>query len=69
LAPVSPKEAFDILNVPPEWMAKTCREHVHRLKPLEREFVDNMSRCRKPPTDLQFAWLTAICERLQEGAP
>jgi hypothetical protein len=58
----------DVISVPPGWqrMAKTCREHLDLLSEREVDFIINISRARRPPTDKQLEWLAAIFERLQE---
>jgi hypothetical protein len=59
----------DVLVPPPaEWqqIALVCRAHVHVLNDREGDFLDNIARLRKPPTDRQLDWLTAIYDRVQQ---
>jgi hypothetical protein len=61
----------DVLVDPPgEWqaMAHTCRRHAHLLNDRERDFLNNIARLRRQPTDRQLEWLTDIYERLQREA-
>jgi hypothetical protein len=60
----------DIIVAPPEWqrLALMCRAHAHMLSDHELNFLANISRLRKPPSDAQLAWLTAIYERLHQEA-
>jgi hypothetical protein len=63
----------DVIFCPPEswWdMATECAEQAHRLTERERDFVRNIARLRRPPTDKQLAWLQSIYDRLhgQEAA-
>ena len=62
--------AYVIVPPPAEWqhMALVCRAHAHVLKEREREFIDDMARLRKPPSDKQLAWLESLYARLQEHA-
>jgi len=58
----------DVIVPPPaEWqhMALVCRAHAHSLNDRERDFLANIGRLRKPPSDKQLDWLIAIYERLQ----
>jgi hypothetical protein len=57
----------DVIFCPPEswWtMADDCAKHAHRLNDRERDFIRNVARLRRPPTDKQLAWLQNIYERL-----
>ena len=62
----------DVLYSPPEawWqMADLCNRHPHALSAKERDFVANITRMRRPPTNRQLDWLVAIYARLRrEGA-
>jgi hypothetical protein len=61
----------DVLAAPPaewQWMAHACRAHAHVLSDRERDFLANIARLRKQPSDKQLEWLIAIYERLQQEA-
>jgi hypothetical protein len=57
----------DVITAPPEWqhMALVCRAHARLLSDKERDFLHNISRRRRQPTDRQLAWLEDIYERVQ----
>jgi hypothetical protein len=57
----------DVITAPPEWqhMAFVCRAHAHLLSANERDFIHNISRQRRQPTDRQLAWLEEIYSRVQ----
>jgi hypothetical protein len=58
----------DVILMPPaEWeaMAKLAREHAHLLTPRERDFITNVARLRRPPSDRQLRWLEDIYDRVQ----
>jgi hypothetical protein len=46
-------------------MALVCRAHARLLSDKERDFLHNISRRRRQPTDRQLAWLEDIYERVQ----
>jgi hypothetical protein len=48
-----------------EPMAHACREQADRLTPRERDFITNIAKLRRPPTDRQLKWLQGIFERLR----
>src|SRR5262249_22208276 len=50
-----------------EWqhMAIACRAHLHLLNARERDFLNNIARLRRPPSDKQIVWLESIYARLQ----
>ena len=57
----------DVIFCPPEswWdMATDCTRQAQRLNDRERDFIRNIARLRRPPTDKQLAWLQSIYERL-----
>jgi hypothetical protein len=56
-----------IVHPPAEWqhIALVCRDHAHLLSDRERDFLANIARLRRPPSDKQLDWLLAIYERLQ----
>jgi hypothetical protein len=59
----------DVLYCPPDsWlqMAADCRRHEGLLNERERDFLHNLSRLRRPPSDKQLAWLENIYARLHE---
>ncbi|MGA7455663.1 MAG: hypothetical protein WBW73_31995 [Rhodoplanes sp.] len=58
----------DVIFIAPEWtaMAEACRERAHLLTERECEFVANIARLRRMPSDKQLNWLITIYERLQE---
>ena len=58
----------DVIHVPPEWqaMAAFCRDRADELSNREYDFVANISRARRMPTDRQLDWLESIYERLRE---
>jgi hypothetical protein len=55
-----------IVTPPPEWqaMAKACKQHAHELSDRDRQFITNLSKLRRPPSDNQMAWLLDIFERV-----
>ena len=61
---------FDVIFIAPPWqaMAKVCREKAHELSAKEIDFVANVSRQRRMPTDKQLEWLVAIFERVRDCA-
>ena len=60
----------DVLATPPEWqmMARYCRDLAHCLTDRERDFINNIAKLRKPPSDAQVQWLRDIFERLKADA-
>jgi hypothetical protein len=58
----------DVIIAPPEWqhMALVCGTHGRLLSDKEREFLHNISRLRRQPTDRQLAWLEDIYKRVQQ---
>ena len=57
----------DVIFTPPEswWvMAAACARQQHLLSERECDFIRNIARLRRPPTDRQLAWLQSIYERL-----
>jgi hypothetical protein len=57
----------DIIAMPPaawQQMAKHCREHLHCLTDRERDFIINIGKLRRPPTDRQLEWLADIFARI-----
>jgi len=56
-----------IRQPPPEWQAIAIhvRAHRHMLNARERDFIDNVVRQRRPPSEKQLDWLVAIYSRLQ----
>ena len=56
----------DVIAVPPEWqsLALICRAHEHMLTERERDFVANIGKLRRHPTDRQLEWLVAIHQRV-----
>jgi hypothetical protein len=58
----------DVIFCPPEswWdMATDCARQQYLLNERERDFIRNIARLRRPPTDKQLAWLQSIYDRLQ----
>jgi hypothetical protein len=58
----------DVLADPPaDWqsMALQVRAHRHMLSPRESDFINNISRLRRQPTDKQLEWLISIYERVR----
>jgi hypothetical protein len=51
-----------------QFMAFHVRAHRHALSPREADFIDNIARLRRQPTDRQLAWLEAIFERVSREA-
>jgi hypothetical protein len=45
-------------------LAIVCRAHAHVLNARERDFLANIAKLRKPPSDRQLEWLHAMYERL-----
>jgi hypothetical protein len=45
-------------------MTAACAKQAHMLNERERDFIHNIARLRRPPTDKQLAWLQSIYERL-----
>jgi hypothetical protein len=45
-------------------MREYCVQHDDRLRPREREFLDNLASWRGDLTEKQRSWLTAIYQRL-----
>jgi hypothetical protein len=61
----------DVIRQPsPHWhsIAWHLRAHRHMLNAREFNFIDNITRSHRPPTDKQLAWLEAIYSRLQREA-
>ena len=59
----------DVICCPPAaWcdMAKACARHPHMLSGRERDFLNNISRLRRPPSDKQLRWLESIYSRLHD---
>jgi hypothetical protein len=58
-------------GTPAEWqgMALKCEQHWSELTERERDFVANLRRLRKPPSDRQLEWLETIAERLERAHP
>jgi hypothetical protein len=56
----------DVIQAPPEWqhLAMVVRGHEHMLSDKERDFIANIARLRKPPTDAQLQWLVALHDRV-----
>ena len=57
----------DVIFCPPEswWdMTAACAKQAHMLNERERNFIRNIARFRRPPTDKQLAWLRGIYDRL-----
>jgi hypothetical protein len=57
-----------IVQPPAEWqhMALVCRAHAHMLSDRDRNFLANIARRRRPPSDRQLAWLEDIYSRVQQ---
>jgi hypothetical protein len=60
----------DVITAPPEWqhMAFACQAQSHLLSANERDFIHNISRLRRQPSDRQLQWLEDIYGRLQREA-
>jgi hypothetical protein len=59
-----------IAGLPPaEWrhMAKVCAERGAELNDTERNFIGNIRRLRRQPSDRQLEWLESIYARLQQS--
>jgi hypothetical protein len=60
----------DVIYQPPtvRWqsMAQTCQAQAHALSMRKRDFIRNISRLHRPPTDKQLAWLESIFARLHD---
>jgi hypothetical protein len=57
----------DVIYCPPDsWQqaAAACRKYESLLNERERDFLANISRLRRPPSDRQLAWLENIYTRL-----
>src|SRR5262245_22603529 len=56
-----------IVQPPAEWqhMAAVCGRRWPELSERERDFLTNIQRLRKPPSDRQLEWLQSIFDRLQ----